>query len=807
MTTPGQQQQGHPPFTPAGPATVPRMTTPGQQQLTHAGPATNPLIPLPSHQQHAHVRHTADAGSPAPGHQQPARPGPPVGTRTHTPSHQQRPQGMHAAVNPGPHMQGHNQQQLWPSQPQPAHHPYPQAPYHQQPQPQPPPAQDLTPTLQAITATLGQVCDRLTSLEQSRIPPPSANPSAMPSAGTATEAILADEVRRRLAYLQESSTSSDSDDGIRAHHNKRGKSRKKRSGRGRTTEDFVVRDMPWPHHGVYKGPERRAATFDTLSVQEFVFGYIGNIDAAPDGDKAPMLQHLRELMHDAMYHPWASVRNYHGVVLGQMEQVVLTWTDRAVIQDLRAQYARTQSAPAQGQAHSVKPCFAYQRGQCDLPGDHPNAQGDKLHHCCSYCWRLKGKAFPHSEKDCRSKVKQVPKKRLNPQPPPTTVIAYALSPPATRSATPMRPIMTQDTMPREPNTACSPIQAPTVPSHPHPVCYDYVVDDSDSDSTDLEELQFYDACPPSNDRYSVTPSGRSLAALNSKCTDYPTLIDSCDMAAPNSTEVDNDTNNIFGIYSTVLASGIPNYRGARIPLSHKLNIVAWRQYYPNNPVLVDFLEFGFPLSYCLPYMPTPAFSNHSSAVHFPRDVDAYIKTELDHNAIQGPFLQPPFTPTFQTNALMTRPKPASDTRRVILDLSFPDQLSVNAGIPRDSYLSEYCKLSLPTPLDLRREILRHGKGCYLWSFDLSRGYRQLRTCPLDWPLLGIRWKGQYYFDTAVPFGVRWGAMYMQSTSAAVTDILQRDDIKSLAYIDDIAGVNTSHEDAQRCFNRARALLA
>ena len=367
--------------------------------------------------------------------------------------------------------------------------------------------------------------------------------------------------------------------------------------------------------------------------------------------------------------------------------------------------------------------------------------------------------------------------------------------------------MTQDTMPREPNTACSPIQAPTVPSHPHPVCYDYVADDSDSDSTDLVELQFYDACPPSNDRYSVTPSGRSLAALNSKCADYPTLIDSCDMVAPNSTEVDNDTNNIFGIYSTVLASGIPNYRGARIPLSHKLNIVAWRQYYPNNPVLVDFLEFGFPLSYCLPYMPTPAFSNHSSAVHFPRDIDAYIKTELDHNAIQGPFPQPPFTPTFQTNALMTRPKRASDTRRVILDLSFPDQLSVNAGIPRDSYLGEYCKLSLPTPLDLRREILRHGKGCYLWSLDLSRGYRQLRTCPLDWPLLGIRWKGQYYFDTAVPFGVRWGAMYMQSTSAAVTDILQRDDITSLAYIDDIAGVNTSHEDAQRCFNRARALLA
>ena len=408
VPTPGQQQQGRPPFTPAGPTAVPRVPTPGQQQLTHAGPANAPRIPPSSHQQQAYVPQTADPSLPVRGHQQPVQPGPPVGTRTHTTGHQQRPQGMHAAVNRGPHVQGHHQpfpqQQVWPSQPQQQYHQHPQAAYHQQPQSQPPPAQDLTPALQAITTTLGQVCDRLTSLEQSRIPPP----SAMPSAGVATEAILADEVRRRLAYLQESSTSSDSDNGVRKHHTRRGKSRKKRSGRGRTTEDFVVRDMPWPHHGVYKGPERRAATFDTLSVQEFVFGYVGNIDAAPDKDKAPMLQHLRELMHDAMYHPWASVRNYHGVVLGQMEQAVLTWTDRAVIQDLRAQYARTQSTSAQGEAHPVKPCFAYQRGQCDIQGDHHNAHGDKLHHCCAYCWRLKGKAFPHSEMDCRTKVKQVP---------------------------------------------------------------------------------------------------------------------------------------------------------------------------------------------------------------------------------------------------------------------------------------------------------------------------------------------------------------------------------------------------------------
>ena len=43
----------------------------------------------------------------------------------------------------------------------------------------------------------------------------------------------------------------------------------------------MVRDMPWLHHRVYKGPEHRPATFGTLSVQESVFGYIGKIDKAP----------------------------------------------------------------------------------------------------------------------------------------------------------------------------------------------------------------------------------------------------------------------------------------------------------------------------------------------------------------------------------------------------------------------------------------------------------------------------------------------------------------------------------------------
>jgi hypothetical protein len=109
------------------------------------------------------------------------------------------------------------------------------------------------------------------------------------------------------------------------------------------------------------------------------------------------------------------------------------------------------------------------------------------------------------------------------------------------------------------------------------------------------------------------------------------------------------------------------------------------------------------------------------------------------------------------------------------------------------------KLSLPTANSLAARILEHGRGCHLRSHDLSRGYRQLRTDPLDWPLLGIRWRGSYYFDCVIPSGLRLGAKRMHETTTAVTDILAQ---KFPYYIDDIAGRHAVASAARRGFQRA-----
>ena len=105
---------------------------------------------------------------------------------------------------------------------------------------------------------------------------------------------------------------------------------------------------------------------------------------------------------------------------------------------------------------------------------------------------------------------------------------------------------------------------------------------------------------------------------------------------------------------------------------------------------------------------------------------------------------------------------------MVVDLSFPQGCSVNAGIATDTYLGEEFKQRLPG-VDALLDIIRlKGRHCHLFKLDLSRAYRQLRIDPRDYHLLGFRHRGSFYFDIAPPFGLRSSAMMCQRTTNAVT---------------------------------------
>ena len=130
---------------------------------------------------------------------------------------------------------------------------------------------------------------------------------------------------------------------------------------------------------------------------------------------------------------------------------------------------------------------------------------------------------------------------------------------------------------------------------------------------------------------------------------------------------------------------------------------------------------------------------------------------------------------------MTRDKKGEDGRttgkRVIVDLSFPLGASVNSGIDRNNFQGEYRSYSLPTPLDLAKLIIEHGPGCFLWKSDLERAYRQLRVPRggLDYPLLGIQYKGQTYVDICPSFGCRCSGAAQQRVSNALSYIMTSQD--------------------------------
>ena len=132
-------------------------------------------------------------------------------------------------------------------------------------------------------------------------------------------------------------------------------------------------------------------------------------------------------------------------------------------------------------------------------------------------------------------------------------------------------------------------------------------------------------------------------------------------------------------------------------------------------------------------------------------IHEYVETELRHSALLGPFDQPPFTPWSQSSPMMTRPK--KNSRRVIVDLSWLRAASVNTGIRRGFYQGR-----LRTFMDVADEVARLGPGCYIWCADLRRACRQLRTCELSTPLLGIRLDNKHYTGIAPPFGCRTSSM-------------------------------------------------
>ena len=92
-------------------------------------------------------------------------------------------------------------------------------------------------------------------------------------------------------------------------------------------------------------------------------------------------------------------------------------------------------------------------------------------------------------------------------------------------------------------------------------------------------------------------------------------------------------------YRGVTACGQPNCSGARLPLSSNFNFHEYKAiaHTQVDHEVLQYLQYGFPAGLEGPTR-TPSFGNNSSAINHPRDVKAYITTEL------GPLSSTPLRP-------------------------------------------------------------------------------------------------------------------------------------------------------------------
>jgi hypothetical protein len=84
-----------------------------------------------------------------------------------------------------------------------------------------------------------------------------------------------------------------------------------------------------------------------------------------------------------------------------------------------------------------------------------------------------------------------------------------------------------------------------------------------------------------------------------------------------------------------------------------------------------------------------------------------------------------------------------------------------------------------------------------YKLDLSKYYRFITTCPRDWPVQCIKWKGNIYMDTVWSFGLRSAVQAAQRTSTAVKWIFQEETLSDrIPLIREELGIPDCYTDGQ-----------
>ena len=156
--------------------------------------------------------------------------------------------------------------------------------------------------------------------------------------------------------------------------------------------------------------------------------------------------------------------------------------------------------------------------------------------------------------------------------------------------------------------------------------------------------------------------------------------------------------------------------------------------------------------------------NHDSALQEADFVREKIREEIACHRVAGPFMEKP--EGLVISPLSIVPK-AGNSLRLVHNLSFPYNDSVNSGIDR-----QFCKVEYETLDNCIEIIAKLGQGTLLAKSDVQNAFRILKVNKLDYRLTGFSFDGAIYWDKNLPFGCSVSCQAFEDLSKAIQWILQ-----------------------------------
>ena len=230
------------------------------------------------------------------------------------------------------------------------------------------------------------------------------------------------------------------------------------------------------------------------------------------------------------------------------------------------------------------------------------------------------------------------------------------------------------------------------------------------------------------------------------------------------------------------------------PVVTPLRVEAWKTALQEHSdseyvnYLVQGFQHGFRIGFDRKLDPVKSASkNMPAASEEPEVVKVYLRM-VALGRIIGPLPLPAMgDPGIHTSHFWVIPKPHQPGKwRLIVDLSYPKGASVNDRV--DPELCSLCYASIDAAAST---VVKKGRGAMLAKLDIANPYHIVPVHPDVRPLLGMKWKGKLYVDTALLFGLRLAPKVFKAVADALEWVLHnRGACDMIHYLDDYLFIGT-----------------